>query len=82
MLTGTPPFAGASVPAIVHAVAYEHPPALGGPPAIAAVDRVIHKAIAKRPQDRYDSAPAMADDLRAAMPRTGAAHGRRTRPGR
>ncbi len=70
MLTGQPPFTGASVPALVHAIAYENPPALGGSPAIAAIDRVIHKAIAKKPHDRYDSAAAMADDLRAARPRT------------
>jgi len=66
MLTGRPPFSGASVPQLAHAIAYEHPPALGGSPAIAAIDRVIHKAIAKRPQDRYASAAAMGDDLRAA----------------
>jgi eukaryotic-like serine/threonine-protein kinase len=65
-LTGRPPFAGASVPAVAHAIVYDHPPALGGSPAIAAVDRVIHKALAKRPHDRYPSAAAMADDLRAA----------------
>jgi len=70
MLTGRPPFTGSSVPAILHAVAYEHPPALGGSPAIAAIDRVIHKAIAKRPPDRYASARAMADDLRAVTPTT------------
>jgi eukaryotic-like serine/threonine-protein kinase len=67
MLTGRAPFTGASLPAIVHAIAYEHPPALGGSPAVAAVDRVIHRALAKRPQDRYQSAGQMADDLRAAM---------------
>jgi eukaryotic-like serine/threonine-protein kinase len=67
MLTGQPPFTGRSIPQIVHAIVYEEPPALGGSPAIAAIDRVIHKAIAKRPQDRYESAGAMADDLRAAM---------------
>jgi serine/threonine protein kinase/tetratricopeptide (TPR) repeat protein len=66
MLTGRPAFTGASVPEIVHAIVYEQPPALGGSPAVAAVDRVIHKAIAKRPQDRYASAAAMADELRAA----------------
>ena len=65
MLTGRPAFPGASLPEIVHAIVYEQPPALGGSPAAAAVDRVIHKAIAKRPQDRYASATAMADDLRA-----------------
>lgn len=70
MLTGRPPFTGASLPDIAHAIAYEHPPALGGSAAIAAIDRVIHKAIAKRPQDRYGSARAMADDLRAATPIT------------
>ena len=67
MLTGRPPFSGASVPQLAHAIAYEQPPALGGSPAIAAIDRVIHKAIAKRPQDRYASAGAMGDDLRAAV---------------
>jgi serine/threonine protein kinase/tetratricopeptide (TPR) repeat protein len=70
MLTGRPPFTGPSVPAILHAIAYEHPPALGGSPAIAAIDRVVHKAIAKRPHDRYASARAMADDLRAVTPTT------------
>ena len=70
MLTGTAPFTGATVPAVVHAIAYEHPPALGGSPGIAAVDRVIHKAIAKRAEDRYASASAMAEELRAATPRT------------
>jgi serine/threonine protein kinase/tetratricopeptide (TPR) repeat protein len=67
MLTGRPPFTGASVPQLAHAIAYEHPPALGGSTAVAAIDRVIHKAIAKRPLDRYASAGAMADDLRAAV---------------
>jgi eukaryotic-like serine/threonine-protein kinase len=66
MLTGQPPFRGGTLAAVTHAIVYEHPPALGGSPAIAAVDRVIHQALAKRPQDRYESAAAMADDLRAA----------------
>jgi eukaryotic-like serine/threonine-protein kinase len=73
MLTGRPPFNGSSLPEIAHAIAYEHPPALGGSAAIAAIDRVIHKAIAKRPEDRYPSARVMADDLRAAMPLTDSA---------
>ena len=67
MLTGHPPFHGTSVAQLAHAIAYDQPPALGGSPAIAAIDRVIHKAIAKRPQDRYASASAMADDLRAGV---------------
>ena len=65
MLTGRPAFAGGSLPAIIHAITYEQPPALGGSAAVAAVDRVIRKAIAKRPQDRHASAAAMAEDLRS-----------------
>ena len=67
ILTGKPPFTGRTVPELVHAIVYEPPPALGGSPAVAAVDRVIHKAVAKRPQDRYESARAMAEDLRASI---------------
>jgi serine/threonine protein kinase/tetratricopeptide (TPR) repeat protein len=67
MLTRHPPFAGSSVAEILHAIAYDQPPALGGTSAVAAVDRVIHKAIAKRPHDRYESASAMAEELRAAI---------------
>jgi serine/threonine protein kinase len=67
MMTGQPAFDGKTIAKVVHAVAYEHPAGLDGPPAVAAVDRVIHKALAKRPEDRYASARLMADDLRAAM---------------
>ena len=67
MLTGRQPFGGSSIVEIAHAIAYEHPPALGGAPGIGAVDRVIHKALAKRPHDRYPSVTAMADDLRASL---------------
>jgi eukaryotic-like serine/threonine-protein kinase len=67
MLTGQPAFNGRTVPEVVHAVAYETPPALGGSPAVAAVDRIVHKAIAKRPLDRYKSATAMAEELRTAI---------------
>jgi serine/threonine protein kinase/tetratricopeptide (TPR) repeat protein len=67
ILTGQPPFTGNTIAELVHAIVYEQPPALGGSPAVAAIDRIIHKAVAKRPQDRYESANAMADDLRATM---------------
>ncbi len=67
MITAKPPFGGETVPEIVHAVAYEQPPALAGSPAVVAVDRVIHRALAKAPDDRYASADAMAHELRAAL---------------
>jgi serine/threonine protein kinase len=65
MITGQPAFGGRTIPELVHAIVYEHPPALGGSAAVAALDRVIHKAIAKQPHDRYRTAGAMAEDLRA-----------------
>jgi serine/threonine protein kinase/tetratricopeptide (TPR) repeat protein len=64
MLTGRAAFTGRTLPEIVHAIAYESPPALGGSPAVAAIDRVIHTALVKRPEERYRSAAAMAEALR------------------
>jgi serine/threonine-protein kinase len=49
----------------LHATLYEQPPALTGTPAVAAVDRVIRRALAKRPEERPVSADAMARELRA-----------------
>jgi len=66
MLAGRPAFAGANVVEILHATLHEQPPALVGSPAIAAADRVIRQALAKRPAERPASAEAMAEELRAA----------------
>jgi len=65
MLAGRPAFGGRNVVEILHATLHEHPPALTGSPAVAAADRVIHRALAKRPADRPASADAMAEELRA-----------------
>ena len=70
MLAGQPPFRGDSLAALVHAVTHERPPALTGSAAIGAVDRVIHKAMAKRPDDRYASAGAMREELRGVLTHT------------
>ena len=67
MIAGRPAFGGTSIPDILHAVAYDHPPVLGGSPGIAALDRIVHRALEKQPRDRYQAAEAMADDLRAAL---------------
>jgi TolB-like protein len=50
----------------MHATRYEQPPALTGSPAVAAIDRVIRRALSKRPADRPESAEAMAGELRSA----------------
>ena len=65
MLAGRPAFAGRNAVEILHATLYEQPPALTGSPAVAAADRVIRRALAKRPSERPASADAMAEELRA-----------------
>ena len=64
MLAGRPAFDGKNAVEILHATIYEQPPALTGSPAVAAADRVIRRALAKRPADRPASAEAMAEELR------------------
>jgi serine/threonine protein kinase/tetratricopeptide (TPR) repeat protein len=65
MLSGRPAFVGRTVVDILHATLHEQPPALTGSPAAAAVDRVIRRALAKRPAERPSSADVMAEELRA-----------------
>ena len=65
MLAGRPAFNGRSVVEIIHATLSEQPPALTGSPAVAAVDRVIRRALAKSPTGRPASAEAMAHELTA-----------------
>jgi serine/threonine protein kinase len=66
MLAGRPAFTGRTIVEIVHATQYEHPPALAGSPAVAALDRVIRHALSKRPAERPATADEMAAELRAA----------------
>ncbi|MPZ16955.1 MAG: protein kinase [Luteitalea sp.] len=72
MLAGRPAFTGRSAVEILHATLYEQPPALTGPPAVAAADRVIRRALAKRPSERPASALVMAEELRAVAGGSGA----------
>ncbi len=65
MLAGRPAFQGNNVVEILHATLSEQPPCLAGSPAVIALDRVIHRAIAKKPANRPPTAEAMAADLRA-----------------
>jgi non-specific serine/threonine protein kinase len=65
MLAGRPAFGGRNVIEVLHAVLHEQPPALTGSAAVAAVDRVIRRALAKQPAERPPSADAMAEALRA-----------------
>ncbi len=64
MLSGRRAFGGNTVPEVLHAVAYEQPPALEGSAAVRALDRLIRRALAKRPDDRPASAAEMSAELK------------------
>ena len=66
MLTGSPPFTGADLNAIIFQIVNLVPPA---PSAVCAdipemVDFIVAKALAKLPDDRYTDAQELAEDLR------------------
>jgi serine/threonine protein kinase/tetratricopeptide (TPR) repeat protein len=67
MLTGRRAFDGASAVEVLRAVEIANPPALTGSPLLAAVDRILHVALAKKPSERYPSASVMAQGLRTAL---------------
>ena len=63
MLSGRPAFAGDTLVDVLHAVAFEKTPELGGDAATA--NPIVLRATAKVPADRYDTAAAMAQALAA-----------------
>ena len=70
MLSGRSAFQGDSALDVLHAVMHDHPPALVGSPAVAEIDRIIHRALAKLPDDRFRTSEAMAADLRRCQARS------------
>ncbi|MGE0452384.1 MAG: protein kinase [Vicinamibacteria bacterium] len=72
MSSGRRAFEGRSLADVLHAVLHESPPALAGSPAAAALDLVVRRALAKLPSERFASAEAMAEALRAAGAHEGA----------
>jgi TolB-like protein len=71
-LTGRPAFDGKTPIEIFHAVAYQPTPVLGGGGAAAALDRVLQRALARAPADRYPDAAEMARALEEAVKDSGA----------
>jgi serine/threonine protein kinase len=63
MLAGRPPFPGENIFNLAQAILNDHPPALQGPPAVVAIDRVIRRALSKEPSARFPVAEAMAAEL-------------------
>jgi serine/threonine protein kinase/tetratricopeptide (TPR) repeat protein len=64
MLAGRPAFQGATSIALAHAILHEQPSALAGGPAIAAIDRLIRRALSKDPRQRFASVQGFAFALR------------------
>jgi TolB-like protein len=64
-LAGRPPFAGVTMVEVLSATLHESPPALTGSAAIVAVDRVVRRALAKSPGERFATAAGMARELAA-----------------
>jgi eukaryotic-like serine/threonine-protein kinase len=66
-IAGRPAFLGTSVVEVLSATLHEQPPALAGDAAVVALDRLIRRALAKRPAERPASATEMLAEL-AAIP--------------
>jgi serine/threonine protein kinase len=68
-LTSERPFRGAGVFAVQQKILYEQPvpPTVLNPLLSPAFDRIVMRALAKRPEDRYPSAAAFREDLRRAL---------------
>src|SRR5215472_11640423 len=64
MLSGNPVFPGDSAVAIFHAILHDSPSVLSGSAAVSAIDAILHRALAKNPNDRFPDANTMASELR------------------
>jgi serine/threonine-protein kinase len=64
-LAGRPPFVGSNVFDLLYATLHERPPALQGPPAVVAIDRVIRRSLEKDPASRFATCERMAVELKA-----------------
>ncbi len=67
MLTGKCAFPGDTPVQVFHAILYEPPPSLGGSQAVSAIGRILHLALDKKPESRYETADQMAAELRAVL---------------
>lgn len=65
MLSGTPPFAGATTVDVLHAILYEEPLSLSErrPEVDIELERIVRKALRKDPRDRFQSAAEMKEAL-------------------
>ena len=69
VLAGQPAFPGTTAVEVMHATLHEQPPALAGSAAVVAFDRVIRRALAKAPAERFPTAEAMSLELASVVAR-------------
>jgi serine/threonine protein kinase len=62
-VSGRPAFLGTTVVEVLSATLHEQPPALAGDAAVVALDRVLRRALAKRPADRPATAAEVAKEM-------------------
>jgi serine/threonine protein kinase/tetratricopeptide (TPR) repeat protein len=62
-VAGRPAFLGTTVVEVLSATLHEQPPALAGDGAVVGLDRVLRRALAKRPAERHASAAEMAAEI-------------------
>lgn len=67
MLTGQPAFRGNTALEVAEAILGKEPPALGGGPGGLAADRILQRALGKRPADRFPDAASMVRELSAIL---------------
>jgi serine/threonine-protein kinase len=67
MVSGGRPFGGDSLFEIARAIVQDEPAALGGSPGGVALDRIIHRALRKKMDERFQTADEFAQELRAAL---------------
>ncbi len=67
MLTGNRPFGGEDPRSVMYKIIHEDPPPISSvnPAVPPAAEAIVSKCLAKRPQDRYQDAAELANDLRA-----------------
>jgi serine/threonine-protein kinase len=64
-VAGRPAFQGRTVVEVLSSTLHEQPPALAGEASVVALDRVLHRALSKRPPERHASAADMAAEIDA-----------------
>jgi serine/threonine protein kinase len=62
-VAGRPAFLGTTVVEVLSATLHEQPPALAGDAAVVALDRVLRRALAKRPAERFPTAADMTAEI-------------------